>query len=304
MKNFSSKIECIKKNHLIVNKEYPEVLDDMHFDSFESVWNCQAGKTIKRIKARSVIRFEIQIVGRKRVFYLKRHNTKFVGIKRILALFSPKLVLSEGKREFENICDFREGGLGTVLPVAAGERFVKFCWVQSFLITEDFSPFISLEYILRDNPEFFRGEGGYEKRPIVLNKISRLARKMHKKGFNHRDFNATHILLHYKDESDLPDIALFDLQRVDRSSVFRFRWIIKSLSELNYTLPEGIFEEEDRISLLLSYKGKKKLNAWDRLQWLWIKRKTARIKRHTDKIIDRKKERKNYQQPVKERHHY
>ncbi|MCK5508674.1 MAG: hypothetical protein KAI50_09160 [Desulfobacterales bacterium] len=293
MKNFSSKIECIKKNHLIFNKEYLKVLDDMHFDSFEFVWNYQAGKTIKRIKERSVIRFEIQIAGRKRVFYLKRHNTKFAGLQKILALFTTKPISSEGKKEFENICDFRKSGLGTVTPVIAGERSAKFFWIQSFLITEDFSPFISLEYILRDNPEFFRGERGYEKRRILINKIGRLAREMHKKGFNHRDFNATHILLHYKDESDLPDIALFDLQRVDRSSVFRFRWIIKSLSELNYTLPEDIFEEEDRNSLLLSYKNKKTLNVWDWLQWFWIKRKTARIKRHTDKIIDRKK-RKNY----------
>jgi hypothetical protein len=219
MKNFSSKIECIKKNHLIFNKEYLKVLDDMHFDSFESVWNYRAGKTIKRIKARSVIRFEIQIAGRKRVFYLKRHNTEFAGLQRILALFTPKLISSEGKKEFENICDFRKGGLGTVTPVIAGERSAKFFWIQSFLITEDFSPFISLEYILRDNPEFFMGEGGYEKRQILINKIGRLASKMHKKGFNHRDFNATHILLYYKDKSDAPDIALFDLQRVDRSSV-------------------------------------------------------------------------------------
>jgi len=293
MKNFSSTIECIKKNHLIFNKNYLEIWDDMHFDSFESAWDYQAGKTIKRIKDRSVIRFEIQIAGRKRIFYLKRHNPEFVGLQRILALFTKKLISSEGKREFENICDFRKGGLGTVTPVAAGQRSVKFFWVQSFLITEDFSPFISLEYMLRDNPEFFMGEKGSGRKRNLINKIGVFARKMHKQGFNHRDFNATHVLLHYKDESDIPDIALFDLQRVDRSSVPRFRWIIKSLAELNYTLPESIFDEEDRISLLLSYKGRKKLNLWGWLQWLWIKRKTARIKRHTEKIINRKK-RKNY----------
>jgi len=292
MKNFSSKIECVKKNHLIFNKDYLKVLDDVHFDSFESVWKYQDGETIKKIKARSVIRFEIQTDSGKKYFYLKRHNTEFAGIKRILALFSPKPVLSEGKREFENICDFRKGGLGTVSPVAAGERFVKFCWVQSFLITEDFSPFISLEYMLRDNPEFFMEENTNNRKRNLINRIGILAGSMHEKGFNHRDFNATHILLYYKDKSDAPDIALFDLQRVDRSSVSRFRWIIKSLAELNYTLPESLFDEEDRISLLLSYKGKKKLNLWDWLQWLWIKRKTARIKRHTEKMMARRKERR------------
>ncbi|MBC2693922.1 MAG: hypothetical protein HF982_01295 [Desulfobacteraceae bacterium] len=292
MKNFSSQIKCVKKGHLIFNKNYLEVLDDVPFDSFESVWKYQAGETIKKIKARSVIRFEIQTDSGKKFFYLKRHNTEFAGIKRILALFSPKPVLSEGKREFANICDFREGELGTILPVAAGERFVKFCWVQSFLITEDFSPFISLEYMLRDNPEFFMGENAGDRKRKLINGIGILARRMHEKGFNHRDFNATHILLYYKDKSDAPDIALFDLQRVDRSPFFRFRWIIKSLAELNYTLPEGIFDKKDRIFLLLSYKGKKKLNLWDWLQCLWIKRKTARIKKHTEKIMARRKERR------------
>ena len=292
MKNFSLQIECIKKDHLIFNKDYLEVLDDVHFDSFESVWEYQDGETIKKIKARSVIRFEIQTDSGKKYFYLKRHNTEFVGIKRILALFSPKPVLSEGKREFENICDFREGGLGTVSPVAAGERFVKFGWVQSFLITEDFSPFISLEYMLRDNPEFFMGKNHSDRKRNLINRIGIFAGRMHEKGFNHRDFNATHILLYYKDKSDAPDIALFDLQRVDRSPFFRFRWIVKSLAELNYTLPEGIFDKKDRISLLLSYKGAKKLNLWGWLQWLWIKRKTARIKRHTEKMMAVRKERR------------
>lgn len=292
MKDFSFQIECIKKDRLIFNKDYLELLNDVHFDSFESVWKYQDGETIKKIKARSVIRFEIQTDSGKKYFYLKRHHTKFIGIKRILALFSQKLVLSEGKREFENICDFREGGLGTVFPVAAGERFVKFCWIQSFLITEDFSPFISLEYMLRDHPEFFMEENARDRKRNLINRIGIFARRMHEKGFNHRDFNATHILLYYKDKSDAPDIALFDLQRVDRNSVSRFRWVIKSLSELNLTLPESIFNKKDRISLLLSYKGKKKLNEWDRLQWLWIKKKTARIKRHTEKMMVRREKRR------------
>jgi hypothetical protein len=292
MNNFSSQIECIKKKHLIFNKDYLKVLDDMHFDSFESVWKYQDGETIKKIKARSVIRFAVQTNSGKRFFYLKRHNTKFVGIQRFLSLFFPKLVMSEGKREFENICDFRKGGLGTVLPVAAGERFVKLFWLQSFLITEDFSPFISLEYMLRDNPEFFMGENAIDRKRNLINRIGIFARRVHEKGFNHRDFNATHILLYYKDKSDAPDIALFDLQRVDRNSVPRFRWVIKSFSELNFTLPESIFNKKDRISLLLSYRGKKKFNLWDWLQWLWIKRKTARIKRHTENMLARREKRR------------
>jgi hypothetical protein len=64
--------------------------------------------------------------------------------------------------------------------------------------------------------------------------------------------------------------------------------MIKSLARLNYTLPDELFDTEDRIHLFLSYKNKSRLQMWDRLQWFWIKKKTARIKRHTEKMRIRK----------------
>jgi len=134
-------------------------------------------------------------------------------------------------------------------------------------------------------------EGEYRKR-ILIKEIALFARRMHQSGFNHRDFNATHILLHYETGSDMPKIALFDLQRVDRKRFLRYRWMIKTLAELNYTMPEKLFDTKDRLCLLLSYKRKNKLYAWDRLQWLWIKRKTARIKRHNEKMLTKRERRR------------
>jgi heptose I phosphotransferase len=248
--------------------------------------------TIKQIKARSVIRIEARNHNEKRYFYLKRHNSEFVVFRRLLALLLPKWIVSQGRREFENIYDFRKHNLATVVPVAAGEKFVRLFWAESFLITEDFSPSISMEDLLRDQPEFLMGIEGAPRKRILLNDIALFARRMHQEGFNHRDFNATHILLQYDNGSDVPKIALFDLQRVDRRKFLRFRWMIKSLARLNYTLPDEIFDAEDRVYLFLSYKGNNKLHVWDRLQWFWIKRKTTRIKRHTEKMMARREERK------------
>jgi hypothetical protein len=114
---------------------------------------------------------------------------------------------------------------------------------------------------------------------------------MHDKGFNHRDFNATHILLRYETPSDIPQLAVFDLQRVNRSRIFRFRWPIKTLAEVLYTLPENLFDEEDRQHLFACYKRKKKLNFLDWFQWRWIQRKTDRIARHTTKMMKKRAER-------------
>jgi len=204
----------------------------------------------------------------------------------------PKWILSQGRREFENICDFRRCELPTVIPLAAGEKFVSFFWAESFLITEDFAPFISLEHLLRHHPEFLMGPEGELKKRILIKEIALLARRMHQSGLNHRDFNATHILLHYGNQSDVPQIALFDLQRVDRGRFLRFRWIIKTLAEVIYSLSNQIFNKEDQIYLFKSYKRKEKLGNWDHFQFFWIKRKTARIKRHTEKIMARREARR------------
>ena len=285
MEDFSAAIKCIAKKNLIINRDYESFLRDIHMDSFESIWQYQNGETIKSIRPRSVIRFQTAHHNKKKTIYLKRHNLEFVGFWRLFPHFFHRRGLSQGRLEFENICDFRNSNLQTVIPIAAGENFFRFFWAESFLITEDFYPYISLEALLKDRPDFFTGQEGEHRKRVLINEISVLARKMHENGFNHQDFNATHILLNYDNESDVPKLALFDLQRVETNKLFRFRWKIKSLARLNYTLPDKIFNKKDRINILLFYKGKTRLNFLDQLQWIWIKKKTARIKRHTGKKL-------------------
>ncbi len=291
-KDLSSNISRIERPYLTINNEYQELLESAPFHSFESIWNFSNGETIKQIKARSVIKFEIRHNNKKRTFYIKRHNSEFIGLSRLFPRLLPRRSLSQGRLEFENICDFRKNNLPTVVPVAAGEKFSHFFWAKSFIITEDFSPFISLESLLENRPQFLSGPKGENRKQILLKDIAVLARRMHQNGFNHRDFNATHILLNYNNGSDIPQIALFDLQRVEKRKYLRFRWKIKSIARLNYTLPDEIFNIKDKTYILLSYKDKKSFNFIDRMQWFWIERKTAKIKRHTEKMIDRKAERK------------
>ncbi len=289
MKDFNSSVDYIEKKHLIINRDYVEILEGLQFLSFESVWRFSDGEIIKKIKERSVIRLGSNPGDVKRSFYLKRHNLEFIGFSKLLPFFFSRRCVSQGRLEFENICSFRNHDLPTVVPVGMGERIFRFFWAESFLITENFSPFVSLEDLLRDNPQELKGPKGEIRKRILLNEIALLARKMHGRGFNHLDFNATHILLHYEKGSDIPKLALFDLQRVDKRTFLRFRWKIKSLARLIFSLPDSLFKEDDGIHLFLSYQGKDKFNFLDRIQWYWIKRKTAKISRHTKNIMARKK---------------
>ncbi len=289
---YSSPIDCVETNQLVINREYQDILSRLGFDSFESVWRYSGGEIVKKIAERWVTRIDIDVDGRRRHFFLKRHHPEPLRGRRLLALFVQKQILSEGRKEFDTICDFRKHKIATVIPVVAGERYAGLFRVESFLMTEAFEPFVSVEKIIRNHPEFLEGAAGAKRKKNILEAAAHLARHMHRSGFNHRDFNATHVLVWYENESDIRELALFDLQRVDRRQIFKFRWIIKTLAELNYTLPDHLFSAEERLHLFRTYKEKDRLNLWDQFQWYWIRRKTARIGRHTENMIKKRAERR------------
>lgn len=286
--NNTEKIDCIEKDGLIINAEFKNFLKKNNIDTYEAIWGIKNGQYIKKIKNRSVIRIEIVEKNRTRVFYLKRYNRKYIGILRLPALFLSKTFVSEGRKEFVNICNFRKCNLPTVVPAAAGEKYNSFFRIDSFILTEDCSPFLPLRDLLETNPAFFKGKEGEERKKNLIKGIALLAKSMHNKGLNHRDFNSTHILVNYDSGSNIPQVSLFDMQRVDKNRLLSFRWMIKSLARTLYSLPKEIFNEKDRIYLFLSYKEKTRLNIIDKIQWGWINRKTEKIKKHTEKKPERK----------------
>lgn len=278
-------IEYTEGQNLIVNRAYADLLRSMHLDFSDALWEYSDGHTegcmVKKIRERDVIRVKIPDSSGYRYFFIKRHHPGYAGLKQ-WRMFSGR-ILSEGRNEFFHICQFRNHGLAAVTPVAAGECSGG----RAFIVTEDFSPFVSLENLLAHSPEFRERMRNPDQRKTLLAEIARYARKMHDAGLNHCDFNADHILIHYDGNSDRPAVAVYDLQRIRQRKVFRFRWVIKSLAELGFSLPDEFFNENDRKSLFLLYKGKKEPGLWDHMQLLWIRRKMERIRSHTQKIMGR-----------------
>ncbi len=277
----ASVTEYTENENLLVNRAYADLLRGMRLDSSEALWQYADSGTdaclIKKIRERDVIRLKIPDGNGWRYFFIKRHHTEYAGRKH-----SPRF-LSEGRKEFFHICRFRKHGLATVDPVAAGECSGG----RSFIVTEDFSPFVSLENLLAHNAGFQERMRNPEERKTLLAEIARYARKMHNAGLNHCDFNADHVLIHYDEKSDKPGVAVYDLQRIRQRKHFRFRWVIKSLAELGFSLPDEFFTHADRNALLLHYRGKEKPGLGEKLQLLWIRRKRERIRKHTEKIMER-----------------
>ncbi len=286
---FRKPVHPVNFGDFIVNPEYASLLTENGFTDFDSVYDFAGGEEFKRIRHRSVARIEVPGEGGPRTLYLKRHEAEPVGGGRLFS-DSEGFPRSQGLLEFRNIVDFRKHGLACVNPVAAGEKKIGASKAVSFLLTEDFFPFVSLEWLQFNRAEYFAGPGAADRKKDLLERIGRYAAKMHEAGFNHKDFNATHILLGFREHrSGPPAIAMFDLQRVDRKKPFRFRWVVKSLAELNYTLLEEYFDAEERAHLFLSYKGTRKPGIYGSFQQWWIGRKTARIARHTENLSKRRR---------------
>ncbi|OKY75617.1 MAG: hypothetical protein BM485_07795 [Desulfobulbaceae bacterium DB1] len=271
---------------LVINVLYQQQLQSAGLRTFEDFYDLHLGTLIKKIKERSVYRCEIAGT----VFFLKRHDREQQQ-KKGLRPSSSLVWQSEGGKEFVYFYDFRRHGLATAVPVAMGERVYENGTVDSFFLTEDFSPYVQLEELIRNQPDRLAGLQHTLLRKNILRGVAGYAGKMHASGYNHLDFNATHVLLANID-SGAPDIALFDLQRIDRNTLGRFRWPVKALAEFNYSSRENaIFSDSERFLLFQVYLAKEgqSLNLLERLTWRWIRSKTERIARHADRRRARKK---------------
>jgi hypothetical protein len=252
-----------------MNQCFADLLTTCGYTSFDSIFGFSGGECIKEKDGLEIRKFSFTDGGAS--FFIKKHWQPLKG----------RLFKSEGRVEFAEYVAFRADGLATPIPVACGEKR-QGDMLCSFLITQDFAPLVDLEGLVLEQAEFFCGEENRQKRQNVLGAIGRYARQMHDAGCNQKDFNATHILLADVD-SAAPQVALFDLQRVDRNPWQRLRWPIKALGELLFTLPADQFDRHDHLFLFQSYIGRAELSFLERFLYRWIQAKRKRIARHSQK---------------------
>lgn len=284
-----------EKSRVVVNREYRPLLMAEGLLTFADFFHYGGGQLIKRIPDRTVTRIRLGDQGL--TFFLKRHlleiRPPWPWQQPLLGRGAGEITVSEGGAEFDNYSLFRLRGLATAVPVAMGERQVEGGGMESFLLTLDFAPLVSLEDIIRHSPELLAGPQHLERRRLLLACAADYARRMHHGGLNHLDFNATHILLNPVESSPYPEPphgAVFDLQRVATNIMTSWRWPLKTLAELNFTLPRELFDDQDRLFMLRTYVGKEEIGILDRLLWQAVLAKSARIARHTSKRRARRKQ--------------
>ena len=243
------------------------------------------GDVFREVKGRRTLRFEL---GGK-TWFIKHH--KGVGWGEILKnLVSFRLPILGAKNEYLAIQALTELGVPTMTAAAYAERGWNHAQRESFLITEELKPVISLEDVCRNWPQ--------QRPPFVfkqrlLLEVARMARLMHSNGICHRDFYLCHFLLHCQSDGSIdtqacPQLSLIDLHRALIKPAFMQRWIKKDIAGLYFSARDIGLTRTDLFRFIKAYSGKPLRQALSEQSAFWsvMQKKADRVWRRDLRKFD------------------
>lgn len=259
-----------------VNDVFSGLLRRAGLQTFAAVAELPGGEIVRSAGPRVTARIVLGEGPERRTFYLKRHAPVRLGER-----VKPWLRLNSGvfgaRPEWEALLKFHAAGLPTITPVACGEE-----GEHSWLLTESLDSRQDLldwtrKLVSRSCDS--RGWEGDSQLRRYLYDLAEIARTMHDAGLHHQDFYLNHILI-CETAKGVPELRVIDLGRVREQQPLSQRWILKDLSQLNYSARH--LTCRTRLRFLRQYLGRPFNESDRRLIW-WLEQKAAQIARHTDK---------------------
>jgi len=259
------------RNGILINRSFEAFVRRNGLDDFDRVMSLR-GEIVKRaVPERMTIRCPLPDDEDASEIYIKRSYPLRAGrfFLRLLKLAPPETACDE----FQSIIAFREAGLPTMVPIAAGKRRRGLLQAESFLITRGLTGCTRLD-------EFFSQSGdiGRKRKRTLIRKTALLVKKMHECGFNHRDLYLCHLLM-----SPAEELFVVDLHRVDRRRRVPVRWIIKDLAALEYSAPGTVISRADRARFFRIYCGAGRLGAGQKQFARKVLNKTQKMIQHNTK---------------------
>ncbi len=216
-------------------------------DAFQAAQALQ-GKVLRELEGRRTLRTEIGGRG----YYVKLHRG--VGWGEIFKnLVTARLPVLGAEHEWLAIRRLRELGVDTMKAVAFGRRGSNPARLESFIVTEELAPTVSLEDFCRDWP--LLPPAPALKRALIA-RVAEMAGKMHRGGVNHRDCYICHFLLHTEPQPSPAALrlSLIDLHRAQvRQGAAPRRWRNKDLAALHFSTLEIGLTMRDRLRFLRGY---------------------------------------------------
>jgi heptose I phosphotransferase len=206
------------------------------------------GKVLRELEGRRTLRTEADGRG----YYVKLHRG--VGWGEIFKnLVTARLPVLGAEHEWLAIRRLTELGVDTMKAVAFGRRGSNPARLESFIVTEELAPTVSLEDYCRDWPT--HPPAPALKRALIV-RVAEMAGKMHRGGVNHRDCYICHFLLH-TEPAPKPGqlrLSLIDLHRAQvRAGATPHRWRDKDLAALHFSSLEIGLTARDRLRFLRAY---------------------------------------------------
>ena len=212
-------------------------------DPFQAAAQLQ-GKVLRELEGRRTLRTEIDGRG----YYVKLHRG--VGWGEIFKnLVTARLPVLGAEQEWLALRRLTELGVDTMKAVAFGRRGDNPARLESFIVTEELAPTISLEDYCRAWPT--HPPSPALKRALIA-RVAEMAQRMHAGGVNHRDCYICHFLLHTAPtpSPDALHLSLIDLHRAQVRSRTPRRWRDKDLAALHFSSLEIGLTVRDRLRFL------------------------------------------------------
>lgn len=214
-----------------VDSDLRLALEKAGFDSVAGAFAFSQGQDLSKPDLGTRRRTRLTVTdsqGRLHELYLKRYGPGRWW-QRLGKFTSP------AKIEFKAIRHAREAGVPTMLPVVMAEE-CPLMDGRSFLVVSA----VPGEALERGGAKWFT----HTEEAIVeamTDKLAALVRALHQAGLVHRDLYASHVFAH--DRGRAADLYLIDLARVFRPRWRKFRWRVKDLAQLHYSMPTAWVEK-------------------------------------------------------------
>ena len=147
-------------------------------------------------------------------------------------------------------------GIATMHLAGFGKRGLNPARTQSFIITEELKPTISLEDYCRDW-KAFPPKAKWKR--ALIKRVAEIARALHSNGIMHRDLYLCHFLLDTRrppngHDDAPPQLYLIDLHRAEQRRQITPRWRIKDVAGLHFSSMDIGLTQRDRLRFIEEYR--------------------------------------------------
>lgn len=181
------------------------------------------GETYRVLEQRQTLAFTAN--GKR--YFIKRHRGATWGeiLKNLVTL---RLPVVSARNEYRAIRRLHELRLRAPVLVAYGRRGATPGTLESFLVTEDVGPNITLEDYCG---EWKTRRPAFSEKRALIDELAAISRTLHTHGVCHRDY----YLCHFLRTTPGAPLTLIDLHRALVTRRLARRWIVKDLAGLYFS---------------------------------------------------------------------